>query len=151
MLRTGTLVLAMLAALAAGCAGNPPSSSQDTGTAPSYRSYYEEGRITGIDTVRGPGASSSIAGAVVGGIVGGVLGHQVGSGRGNDAATVVGAVGGAVIGNEIGKGQSGSGPDSYRVTVRLDGGNTRSYDQASIGNLRVGDSVRVEDGRLVRF
>jgi uncharacterized protein YcfJ len=87
----------------------------------------------------------------VGGIVGGVLGHQVGSGRGNDAATVVGAVGGAVIGNEIGKGHSGSGPDSYRVTVRLDGGNTRSYDQASIGNLRVGDSVRVEDGRLVRF
>jgi outer membrane lipoprotein SlyB len=52
--------------------------------------------------------------------------------------------------NEIGKNSSGSGPDSYRVTVRLDGGDSRSHEQASIGDMRVGDSVRLEDGRLVR-
>lgn len=57
---------------------------------------------------------------------------------------------GAVIDSEIGKGRSGNGPDSHRVTVRLDGGDTRSCDQASIGNLHAGDSVRIEDGRLVR-
>src|SRR5690348_17847619 len=41
--------------------------------------------------------------SVAGGVIGGVLGHQVGSGRGNTAATVVGAGAGAYAGNEIEK------------------------------------------------
>src|SRR5436190_5973234 len=39
------------------------------------------------------------AGAAIGAIAGGVLGHQVGGGRGNDAATVGGAILGGLLGN----------------------------------------------------
>src|SRR6478752_7579233 len=45
--------------------------------------------------------TTSGGGAILGGIAGGVLGHQIGSGRGNTAATVIGAAGGAYAGNEI--------------------------------------------------
>ena len=41
------------------------------------------------------------AGAAVGAIAGGVIGHQVGSGRGNDAATIGGALLGGLIGNKV--------------------------------------------------
>ena len=46
-----------------------------------------------------PNVGAGIAGAVIGGI----LGHQVGSGRGNDAATVGGAVAGGAIGLNSGR------------------------------------------------
>jgi uncharacterized protein YcfJ len=47
---------------------------------------------------------ADVGGAIVGAIIGGVLGHQVGSGRGNDAATVGGAVAGALIGGNAARG-----------------------------------------------
>lgn len=37
---------------------------------------------------------------LAGAIIGGVIGHQIGSGRGNDAATVAGSLIGAAIGNQ---------------------------------------------------
>ncbi|HUQ27095.1 MAG TPA: glycine zipper 2TM domain-containing protein [Usitatibacter sp.] len=43
------------------------------------------------------------AGTAVGAVAGGVLGHQVGSGRGNDAATVGGALIGGLIGHQVEK------------------------------------------------
>jgi uncharacterized protein YcfJ len=46
--------------------------------------------------------------AVLGAIIGGVLGHQVGGGRGKDAATVGGAIAGAAIGNNAGRNDSGA-------------------------------------------
>ncbi|HEX5698100.1 MAG TPA: glycine zipper 2TM domain-containing protein, partial [Rhodoferax sp.] len=46
--------------------------------------------------------SRNYGGAIVGGLAGGVLGHQVGGGRGKDAATVVGAVLGAIAGDHLG-------------------------------------------------
>ena len=49
----------------------------------------------------------NVGGAVVGAILGGVLGHQVGSGRGNDAATVGGAVIGGAIGANAGRDSGG--------------------------------------------
>lgn len=45
----------------------------------------------------------NVPGAVVGALIGGVLGHQVGSGRGNDAATAGGAVIGGVVGANVGR------------------------------------------------
>jgi len=48
--------------------------------------------------------SPNVGGAVLGAIIGGVLGHQIGSGRGNDAATVGGAVVGGAIGSQAGRG-----------------------------------------------
>jgi uncharacterized protein YcfJ len=49
---------------------------------------------------------ATVPGAIVGAVIGGVLGHQIGGGRGKDAATAGGAVGGAVIGGNLGR-QSG--------------------------------------------
>ena len=46
----------------------------------------------------------NVPGAVVGAIIGGVLGHQVGAGRGRDAATVGGAVAGGAIGANVNRG-----------------------------------------------
>lgn len=40
-------------------------------------------------------------GAIVGGLAGGVLGHQVGGGRGKDAATALGVVLGAIAGDRL--------------------------------------------------
>ena len=91
---------------------------------------------------------SSGGGAIVGGIVGGVLGHQVGSGRGNTAATIVGAAGGAIIGNEIEKNQNVG--DRIEIRVRLDSGARVFYTQENPRDFRNGDRVRIEDGRVFR-
>ncbi|GAB3256707.1 glycine zipper 2TM domain-containing protein [Chitinimonas naiadis] len=88
-------------------------------------------------------------GAIVGGVVGGVVGNQFGKGKGKAAMTVAGVAGGAVIGNEIAK--SNNKPKRfYRVTVKLDNGTTKRYDQDSIGNLRTGDRVAIDSNRVSR-
>ena len=110
-----------------------------------YRASH--GRVTNIEPVRVSGETTG-AGAVVGGIVGGVAGHQVGQGRGKDVATVAGVVGGALIGNEIEK-QNSAAKTYYRVSVRLDNGAYRTFQQGFIGDLRVSDRVRVDHDQLV--
>jgi len=52
----------------------------------------------------------NVGGAVVGAIIGGILGHQIGSGRGRDAATVGGAVVGGAIGANVGRDQDDRDP-----------------------------------------
>ena len=142
--------LATLTALAlAACATGPGNDSYTPRYADSgYSTEY--GRVVGIEPLGSPGGTTG-AGAVVGGIVGGVLGHQVGSGRGNDAATVAGAIGGAIVGNQVERNRAGGSPE-YRIAVRLDGGGTRSVVQQDLGDmdLRVGDRVRIENGRVYR-
>ena len=66
---------------------------------------YEERRVTRSDTGAAIGP-----GTVLGAIVGGVAGHQVGSGRGNDAATAAGAVIGGLIGNQVDRDQGRVAP-----------------------------------------
>lgn len=134
----------VVAAFASGCANDPfrPSYADDY-RAPRYApASVTYGSIVAIDQTRAGGVG---AGAVIGGVVGGVLGHQLGSGRGRDAATVAGAVGGAVVGHEIEKRQSG---DAYAIRVRVDGGGYLTVTQAELGDLRVGDRVRIENDRL---
>ncbi len=87
------------------------------------------------------------AGAVIGGVVGGVLGNQIGGGRGNDAATVAGVVAGAVVGHQIEKNQQ----QPYRVRVRLDNRNYITITQQDIGDMRVGDRVRIENNYVSRY
>jgi uncharacterized protein YcfJ len=77
-----------------------------------------------------------------------VLGHQIGSGRGNTAATVAGAVGGAVVGNEVEKRHGGN--DYYRVTVRFRNGREETFAEDTIGDLHVGDRVHLDNGRIFR-
>ncbi|MBC7858179.1 MAG: glycine zipper 2TM domain-containing protein, partial [Burkholderiaceae bacterium] len=79
-----------------------------------------------------------------------LLGNQVGSGSGRSAATVAGAVGGALVGNEVEKSRS-QGREAYQIGIRLDNGDYRVIAQDSVQDLRVGNRVRVVDGRVYRY
>lgn len=111
----------------------------------------DEGKVEAIEiTYSTPDNKPLNKGTVIGGIAGGVIGHQIGGGRGKTAATVAGTIGGAVVGNEIEKKQGQATP-RYRITVRLDSGSSLIVEETRDPNLRVGDRVRVEDGRLHRI
>ena len=109
----------------------------------------DEGKIEAIEINRAPEHKPLNPGTVVGGIAGGVIGHQIGSGRGNTAATIVGALGGAAVGNEIDKKQTPT--TRYRIVVRLDSGSTLVVEDTHDPNLRVGDRVRVDGNRVYRL
>ena len=152
-LLAGGALLALLSA----CGSDPVYYGEPTYTSSGYpvyhrdryaydNRYYDDWRVTSIEVMREGGGGTTGAGAVVGGIAGGVIGHQIGSGRGNDAATVAGAIGGAIVGNELEKRRTGA--DLYRVTVRGPNGTHETYVMESLGTLRVGDRVRVANGRL---
>jgi outer membrane lipoprotein SlyB len=100
----------------------------------------------------GIGGSGIGIGTIAGAVVGGVLGNQVGSGRGNTAATVVGAAGGAYVGHEIDKRQQQPATaDSYRISVRMDNGSYQTLTQSTVADLRVGDRVQVDNGFARRY
>ena len=79
----------------------------DTARVIESRPVYASGREQCYNTRTGryedrPDTKNRVgAGAAVGAIAGGVLGHQVGSGRGNDAATIGGALLGGLLGNKL--------------------------------------------------
>ena len=81
------------------------------------------GRIKEIQQYEAQG--NKTAGVVAGAVVGGVLGNQVGGGNGRKAMTVLGAIGGAVAGNE------------------------RYFNFTNPTGYRVGDKVKIVDGKLV--
>jgi outer membrane lipoprotein SlyB len=151
MLKIRYLAAATAAVVLAGCGSGPVSYSEPRYvSAPAYNAggtYSDHGRVVAIDVVRG-GGSTSGGGAVAGAIVGGVIGHQIGSGRGNDAATVAGAIGGALAGNEIERRRGGD--EHYRITVQTRDGREATYSQDSLDGIRVGDRVRLADSRLYR-
>jgi uncharacterized protein YcfJ len=80
-----------------------------------------------------PMSDRNVPGAIAGAVIGGILGHQVGSGRGNDAATAGGAVVGGLIGSQVGGGttygtrevqrceQARGRPQYWDVTYRFRG------------------------------
>jgi outer membrane lipoprotein SlyB len=108
------------------------------------------GTIDSIQVVRGS-ASTSGGGAVVGGLVGALVGNQVGSGSGRTAATVAGGVAGAAIGNNVEANRNANGVDMYQINIRMDNGEYRSITQDSVYDLRVGNRVRMVDGRVYRY
>ena len=116
-------------------------------SSPTYYSAY--GVVESIETTGSGVDPHNVAGTVIGGVIGGVLGHQIGSGRGNSVATVAGAVGGAVVGHEVE--ESNKKRDLYRVRIRLEGGGYQTLMQDTLGGLRVGDRVRVENDRVSRY
>lgn len=149
-----TLAAAVIAAgaLLSGCASttSPDPYAYNNG----YNSGYNNvsmgyGTIESIEVVRGPGRTSG-AGAVVGGLVGALAGNQVGSGNGRTAATVAGGVAGAAIGNNV-EANRNDGREVYQINVRLDNGEYRSITQDSVYDLRVGNRVRLVDGRVYRY
>lgn len=138
------------AALVSGCAN---TDSAPVSSAPSY-SGVAYGVVEAIEVTHesggGIGGSGIGAGAVIGGVVGGVLGHQIGSGTGQDVATAAGVVGGAVVGHQIEKSNKQQ-QDAYHIRVRLDHGGYQTVTQQNIGDLRVGDRVRVENEQVSRY
>lgn len=108
------------------------------------------GIIDSIQVTRSSGQTSG-AGAAIGGLVGALAGNQIGSGSGRTAATVAGAVGGAVVGNRVEANRNTGGQDMYQINIRLDNGEYRSIVQDSVYDLRVGNRVRVVDGRVYRY
>src|SRR5205085_2576717 len=124
-------------ALAAGCSSvkdNTPPAYGSVGSAPySSAPVYSSDQatqfgyvrnITQLDTTR----RTSGTGAILGAVVGGALGNQVGQGTGRAAATGAGAIAGAVIGNRVEQNRQAAGQTYYQVDVRLDSGDTRTFD-----------------------
>ena len=117
---------------------------------PDYRtSMY--GYVEAVEVVAGEQRSSGPGiGAIGGAIAGGILGNQVGHGTGKAAATVGGAVAGGVIGNQVEQHMRGPAQAStmYRFRVRMDDGSYQTYTQDAHDNIRIGDRVRIENGRV---
>ncbi len=105
------------------------------------------GTVTDMKTVQIKGEASG-GGAVVGGVLGGVLGHQVGSGRGNTAATVVGAGAGAYAGHQVEK--NANSRTQYQVIVKLETGESRTFTYKSATAYKIGDRIKIVDNKLTR-
>ena len=151
MIRIAVPALAL--ALLSACANRPqqvsnaPVYSPSRSAAPATVSY---GVVRSIESVGTAGEQTHGGGAVVGGIIGAVVGRQFAdSNSGKNVGTVAGAVGGALIGNEVEK-NARRDQQAVRVNVQIDYGGVRSFDFKSIGDLRVGDRVRIEGNQLFR-
>ncbi|MES2957300.1 MAG: glycine zipper 2TM domain-containing protein [Pseudomonadota bacterium] len=145
----GALVLTLLSACASRPqATNAPVYSPSRGGAANATVAY--GVVRSIDPIGTAGEQPQGGGAVLGGIIGAVVGRQFGdSNSGKNVGTVAGAVSGALIGNEVEK-NTRREQQALRVTVQLERGGVRSFDYRSLGDLRVGDRVRVEGNQLYR-
>ena len=107
----------------------------------------ECGTVTDVKTVKKEGEGSGV-GAVAGGVLGGVIGHQIGSGRGNTAATIVGAGAGAYAGHQVEKNQKTT--TSYQVVAKMEDGKSRTFNFSKETSYRVGDKIKVVEGKLTR-
>jgi outer membrane lipoprotein SlyB len=141
------------ATLLAGCGSPRPNdnyaNSYPVSTPPAYNASY--GVVDSIQVVQQNTGQSGIgAGAVVGGVVGGVLGNQVGGGSGRTLATAAGVVGGALVGNQIQRNNQQT-RDVYQIGVRLDNGAYQTMTLDAVGDLRVGNRVRIENNQVYRY
>jgi outer membrane lipoprotein SlyB len=149
-------ILVASTALLTGCASTTSTPYNNGYNNAGYNNGYNNnvasgyGTIDSIQVVRGSGGTSG-SGAVVGGLVGALVGNQIGSGSGRTAATVAGAVGGAALGNNVEANRNANGPDMYQLNIRMDNGEMRSVTQDSVYDLRVGNRVRLVDGRVYRY
>ncbi|HET7569022.1 MAG TPA: glycine zipper 2TM domain-containing protein [Gammaproteobacteria bacterium] len=114
-------------------------------TAPAYNNTsancYNCATVTDIQPIP-EGSGGNATGAVIGAIIGAAVGHQFGGGRGQTAATVGGAAAGAYAGSEYANGDE----YDYRVTVRTDSGEVRTFILDDPPNYGVGTRVRLNSG-----
>lgn len=148
-----TLIIVAAALALAACGpqdGSPVATVAKTAAANETKAVVvsNRGTVTEIEAVITQGDTSGV-GAVVGGLLGAAVGNQIGGGNGKKAATVVGTVGGAVVGHQVEKDRARD-VSGYRITVRLDDGSVKTYQQAQAGTLTIGARVNV-DGGVVRL
>lgn len=145
---------ALVSAIAlAGCASpyqeNDPNQYPVTSSAPTNNATY--GVVQSIQVVRETTGNNGIgAGAVVGGVVGGVVGNQIGKGTGRTLATAAGVIGGALVGNQI-QHNNQQVRDVYQVGIRMDNGAYQTMTLDAVGDLRVGNRVRIVNNQLYRY
>ncbi len=139
----------LCAASMAGCVVAPPQHHAYQGQPAPQAPVSQYGYVNSIDLVRA-GAQTSGGGAIIGGVVGAVIGNQIGRGGGRTAATAVGAIGGALAGNAIEQ-QNARTQDFYRVVIVLNEGGQRTFDYATLNDLRVGDRVRIDGNQVFRY
>jgi outer membrane lipoprotein SlyB len=106
------------------------------------------GRITGIEHYTNEGTGSGV-GVVAGGVAGALLGNQVGTGSTRTVATVGGAAGGAYLGNMAEK--KVKSKKMSKVSVKMDNGDTRTFDLGGKTQFANGDRVQVQGGKLNRY
>ena len=175
--RTGLVLVAIASLAVGGCAHQ--SSNWRNDPYQDTRANVQYGQVRSIEqdfsgdrpSRNDNSGAGGGGGALVGGVIGGVIGNQVGKGGGRTAATVIGAVGGALVGAEIerqnqqqqqqqqyGRNEPygyGSGRQRERVIfhvlVRLEDRSEQWFDFERVDGLRVGDRVRIENGRLQRY
>lgn len=111
-----------------------PTTCDDCGVVESVREIAGKGEGTGL-------------GAIAGGVLGGLLGSQIGGGNGKKVMAVAGAAGGAFAGHEVEKRMRGEA--QQEIAVRFEDGRTRTYTETQPTQLREGDRVRLDNGRLV--
>ena len=144
----GTLMLG-------GCASTTPLNNSNAGTSypqQNTSSYTQYGVVQSIALVPQSNPGTNIgAGAIAGALVGGILGNQVGGGSGKTAATVLGAAGGAYAGHELEKRNQAQQSNVYQLTVRLNNGSLQTLTQSTSNDIRVGDSVRIDNGVAQRY
>lgn len=154
--RFSIVSLLAASALVAGCAAQGPGYYPAPATSASYPPTASQGRyaaygvVDSIQVVNTGGAGGIGAGALIGGVVGGILGNQVGAGTGRGVATAAGVVGGAVAGNQIEKNTKPQGT-AYQIGVRMDNGTYQTFTQESVGDLNIGNRVRIDNGRVYRY
>jgi len=140
-MRDATRNLLVTVATAVAAAALPvPSLAQGTTTACTSTTC---GVVQNVQRVEEKGQGSGL-GLVAGGVVGGVLGHQIGSGRGNTAATIIGAGAGAYAGNEVEKNHKTK--SYWSVAIRMDNGQTRTFQYSNQPAVNQGERVRLVDG-----
>lgn len=105
------------------------------------------GTVIAASTYQQPAAHGNGIGIATGAVVGGLLGNQIGGGNGRTLATVAGAVGGGYAGNVIEK--RARSTTMTRVRVRMRNGAVRNFTEAGQSRWRVGERVRVVNGRLM--
>lgn len=130
--------------LLAGCSNSGGRNVQQ-----SVQQQEQTGTVSSIQIIDTESRGIS-GGAILGAVLGGVVGNQIGSGSGRKIATGAGVIGGAMAGNEMSKRANGDN-QLYRVTVRQSNGRTQQFDYQQIGDLQIGDRVRIEGSQIYQM
>ena len=148
-----TLIAAALGLSA--CTGYGPSYGTQAVGGTGSAAYSTYGTVTNVQYMAGGSGLGNYAGAAIGAVVGGVGASQYALRNDKDRrySTAIGAFAGALVGEAIQQNTSGvarSGQPFYRMTVRLDSGETRTFDYQQSPEVAIGTRVRVEGNQVYR-
>jgi len=136
------VIIALAAALLAGCASSKSSSAYTRDQA-RQEMIVRTGIVESVREVQIEGTKSGV-GTAAGAVAGGVGGSNIGGGKGQIVGAVVGAVVGGMAGAAIEEGVTRK--TGLEITVRLDNGQLTAIVQEGDELFRAGDRVRLLSG-----